>query len=770
MARPPDPWLFAVESPAAQPVEPEPDADSAPALYADVAVNRPMRCEFTYRVPAELVGRIAPGVRVLAPFSGRREVAVVVGLRGSTDVPAARIKPIAEVLDPEPVVDEGLLELTKWMASYYACSWGEALAAILPAALKRVRQRRKVVQLSVAEGVGATELATLAERHEKQHRLLRTLLELDAPIEMAEVLRRLKLSDSPARTLAQKGWIRMERVVAETDELLSSARDLARERPERLTPEQGAAIATILERLEAGTFGAFLLHGVTGSGKTEVYLRVIEEALAQGKGAIVLVPEIALTPQTVGWFRSRFGEIAVLHSKMTDAQRLEMWMRVKHGQARVVVGARSAVFAPVANLGVIVVDEEHENSFKQGNVPRYHGRDVAVVRAKNANAVCILGSATPSLESWENARRGRYERIELTKRVKGGRMPRIDIVDMRLEKPERAETSLFSRHLRRLLEGAFERKEQSILFMNRRGFSPVLWCRECGLTVRCSQCDVALTFHRRIDRAVCHTCCEETRPPKACPTCTAPALRFLGAGSERIEQAIATVLPNARVRRMDSDTMLRRTDYEETLDAFGRGEVDVLVGTQMIAKGLDFPRVTVVGIVSADSSLHLPDFRASERTFQLISQVSGRAGRGDLEGHIVVQTITPDHPAIVQAARHDHENFARLESDLRRELGYPPYGRLIRVVFEDEDDARVRAAADRFASALTDGLAGEPVTVLGPAPAPIALIRGRHRQHVLVKTATDGTGAARARAILVRLSAECARPRVIIDVDPVGML
>lgn len=747
--------------------EKPPVPERARGPFARVAINRPVRCEFTYRVPAEFAKDLVPGMRVAVPFGAKREIGVVVGMDDATDVPTKRLKSIAASLDTEPVIDKELLDLTHWMAAYYACSWGEALAAILPASLKRERKQRTVLVLSAAEGIGDAELGELEEKQPKQFRLLRTLIEIGAPIEQADILRKLQLSDSPVRTLTRKGWIISERKAQSTDELETSQGD--RVRPENLLPAQVAAIDAMQAAVATGEYATFLLRGVTGSGKTEVYLRVIEDALNQGRGAIVLVPEIALTPQTVGWFRSRFENVAVLHSRMTDSARHAMWMRVKRGEARVVVGARSAVFAPVQNLGVIVVDEEHEPSFKQGNSPRYHGRDVAVMRAQRSKAVCILGSATPSLESWRNAQEGRYRLVELMKRVHGGRMPAIEIVDMRQEKPDQRGPLLFSRRLRTLLSEALKRGEQSILFINRRGFAPVLWCRECNETVRCHQCDVALTFHRRIGRAVCHSCCEETAPPKVCPTCTAPALAYIGLGSERVEASLAKLLPEARVGRMDSDTMLRREDYESTLSAFGKGELDVLVGTQMIAKGLDFPRVTVVGIVSADSTLHLPDFRASERTFQLISQVAGRAGRGELEGRIAIQTLSPEHPAIVKAARHDYEGFAALEAGLRAELGYPPSGRLVRVVFEDEDEERVTRASTHFADVLRRELEGSGVTLLGPAPAPMALQRGRHRQHLIVKSAGEA-GLGHARSLLTQLAAEHARPRVAIDVDPVGML
>jgi primosomal protein N' (replication factor Y) len=455
---------------------------------------------------------------------------------------------------------------------------------------------------------------------------------------------------------------------------------------------------------------------------------------------------------------------------MTDAQRLDMWLKVRHGEARVVVGARSALFAPVRDLGVIVVDEEHEPSFKQDSTPRYHARDVAVRRAALEGAICVLGSATPSLESWHRARTGGHRLLHLPGRASGRALPPVEVLDLRVERRARGGSGLFTERLAELLRGTLERGEQAILFQNRRGFAPVLWCKACRTTVRCTSCDVGLTWHRRIGRLVCHACCEEQPMPKACPSCTAPGLRPLGAGSERIEQELAALFPEATVRRMDSDTMRRREDYERALEDFGRGEVDVLVGTQMIAKGLDFPGVTLVGIVDADGALHLPEFRAAERTFQLIAQVAGRAGRGELHGRIVVQTHVPEHPAVVHAARHDFRGFATQEDEQRAELGYPPHGRLVRALLDDTDEGRVDEAAGRLAEALQRSLEGSGAVVLGPAPAPIALLRGRHRRHLLVKCPATGPTLALAREALVELAAGRGRVRVTVDVDPQSLL
>jgi len=734
--------------------------------YADVALNRPVRNEFTYGVPDEFIAAVAPGVRVAVPFGPRREVGVVTALRA--EGPArGRVRPIAAVLDEEPMIDAKLVELARWIAAYYGSSWGESLSAILPSALKREGGARRVPWIAAADGIGIDQLAAIEKSNPRHHRLLRMLVDLAAPIETREVCKRVNLSNAYAQWLVKKGLARIELHGIATDPLAGPAP--GRERPAQLSPDQARAVETIASSIESNSYATYLLQGVTGSGKTEVYLQAIERALALGRGAIVIVPEISLTPQTVGWFRSRFGRIAILHSRMGEARRRDEWLAVRRREVRVVVGARSAIFAPVPDLGVVVVDEEHEPSFKQESTPRYHARDVAVVRARDANAVCILGSATPSLESWHNARTGRYKHVKLGSRIGTRPMPKVEIVDMRSEPREAGETPLFSRRLLELLRQGHERGEQSILFQNRRGYAPVLWCPSCGETVRCVHCDVALTFHRRVDRAVCHSCCEEITPPKQCPSCTAPKLRFLGAGSERVESAFARFLPGARVARMDSDTMVRREDYEDVLDRFGRGEVDVLVGTQMIAKGLDFPRVTLVGIVTADSSLHQPDPRAAERTFQLLAQVAGRAGRGDLLGRIVVQTSTPAHPAITFAAKHDFEGFAASEMRLRQELGYPPFGRLLRAVFEDEDEARAeegsRACADALRSLATDG-----AVLLGPAEAPIARLRGRFRRHLLIKAPAGSPALAKMRDRLLAWSEANPRPKTIVDVDPASVL
>ncbi|HKE02202.1 MAG TPA: primosomal protein N', partial [Planctomycetota bacterium] len=516
---------------------------------------------------------------------------------------------------------------------------------------------------------------------------------------------------------------------------------------------------------------AFLLHGVTGSGKTEVYLRAIESALAAGRSAIVLVPEIALTPQTVERFRARFRDVTVLHSRLTDAERAARWRQIREGRARVVVGARSAVFAPVADLGLIVVDEEHEPSFKQASAPRYHARDVAVVRGRLARAAVVLGSATPSLETWQRALDGKLGLLRLTKRVAGGELPPVRVADLRTERVKSVGAAVpLTRPLREAVDRALERKEKVILFLNRRGFAPALWCSTCESTARCARCAASLTLHRRIARMVCHLCHDETPVPRVCPNCGAATLRTIGAGTERIEQMALRAFPKAHVARMDADATLARGSHEAILDRFRRGEADVLVGTQMIAKGLDVPEVTVVGVLDADASLHIPEFLSAERTFQLVAQVAGRAGRSTARGQVIVQTSSPDHPAIARAVKHDFEGFARDELALRRRHRYPPFVRLIRVLIEAPSAAVAERAIEEAASMVRKEI-GPGIDLLGPAPAPIETIRGKHRFHFLVRCSPPSRGdALRPRLLEIAVRHWRGDARAVVDVDPLSTL
>ena len=496
-----------------------------------------------------------------------------------------------------------------------------------------------------------------------------------------------------------------------------------------LTTEQAAVLERLVPAIASGDFAPFLVHGVTGSGKTEVYLAAIEDVVARGREAIVLVPEISLTPQTIRRFRRRFARVAVLHSHMSDAERHRHWQSIASGEVEVVVGARSAVFAPARRLGLMVIDEEHESSFKQETTPRYSARDVAVKRAHMERIPVILGSATPSLESWHNAERGRYTRLAMPSRVGDRPMPKVEIIDMRNEKKV---VGGLSESLRQAMGQALGDGGQVILLLNRRGFHTFVLCPRCGHVVKCHACDVAATYHKSRHVLICHTCDAERPCPPACPGCGAPALHYGGIGTERLEREIHTAFPDVVARRMDSDTMRSPGSHEQVLSAFKEGKVRILLGTQMIAKGLDFPNVTLVGVVNADTALHLPDFRAAERTFQLVAQVAGRTGRGDRLGRVLVQTYSPDHPAIRAAVTHDYEGFARSELPERQRYDVPPYGRIVRLIARGPNEPAVSAYMDDLA-ALIRAAADSSVRLLGPAPAPIIKIRNLYRFHLQLR-------------------------------------
>ncbi|MFQ5749553.1 MAG: primosomal protein N', partial [Planctomycetota bacterium] len=636
------------------------------------------------------------------------------------------------------------------------CSWGQALFTMLPAALRRGRLRRTIPVAALARQPDPEELSALAERHPKQERALAFLMAAGGRAEVRELLGRTGLSRSPLDSLRRRGLVRMERRNEYRDPF-AGVPPAERTMPHRATPRQEACIAEIIQALEGRAHADFLLFGVTGSGKTEVYLRSLERCLSQKRGAIVLVPEIALTPQAVARFQARVGRVAVLHSGLTDAERHDQWQAIQDGRLRVVIGARSALFAPMPDLGLIVVDEEHETSFKQEQTPRYHARDVARERARLEKAVCVLGSATPSLESWQSVREGSLRLLELPDRVAGGRLPQIEVVDLRTEKPPKGHWLIVSEPLRRALEQALSRGERAILFLNRRGFAPAWHCRTCGGSVTCRRCDVAVTYHRGRNRALCHVCLEETVPPEICPACGAP-LSLVGVGTERAEAALAKLFPQARIARMDRDTMLRREMYEQILGDFGSGKLDILLGTQMVAKGLDFPDVTVVGVLNADTALHHPDFRAAERCFNLISQVSGRAGRSHRGGKVVVQTWLPEHPAIQAAVRHDYRGFARRELEERDTFHFPPAARGVRVVLESPDRTKVEGMA-REAIRKLQAAAAPGCMLLGPAPPPVERLKGRLRRQILVKAVPPRAMDA-LREVFYDL---CQRPGIVVD-------
>lgn len=733
----------------------------------ELALPVPIPRTFTYRVPEPFRPTLELGMRALVPFGRRSLVGYCVGFPGQTAV--AKLKEIQKVVDTEPIVDRVMLDLTRWIADYYLCAWGEALNAVLPPAVRRNRSLRAILMATLAVPVpeALAESARLMAKHSRRARVLEYLAEAADPVPAREVTSRVGGTLSSVKALEKAGLVRLFLQKVEGDPYMDLP--VEQDKPRDPTPDQAKALEIIHAAIEAREFRTVLVHGVTGSGKTEVYLQAIDRVVRRGNQAIVLVPEIALTPQMVSRFRARFESVAVLHSHLTEGQRGAMWHRIRTGEAKVVVGARSAVFAPARRLGLIVVDEEHEPSFKQDKVPRYHARDVAVMRGKIQGAVVLLGSATPSLESYRNAQTGKYTRVVLPVRVEGRPLPPVEVVDMTVEAAGKTELPIFSERLQLLVKGAVTRKEQVILFLNRRGFSTLAICPRCTHVLRCRRCEVALTFHKQHGRLSCHYCNSEVLPPSSCPECGAPRMRYMGTGTERVEEETRRVFAGAKVARMDSDAVHGKGAHQRILTALWKGEIDILVGTQMIAKGLDFPNVTLVGVVSGDTNLMLKDFRGGERTFQLVTQVAGRAGRGPKGGLVVVQSYHPRHYSIQLAARHDYDGFAARELAMREELRYPPFGRLMRILCHGKNESKVRSRAEEIAIAAKEAMPSGEGEILGPAPAPIAKLKDRHRWHVLIK----GTGARTLHDLAKRLGGLLRGSKgldVVLDVDPVSLL
>ena len=729
-----------------------------------------------YKVPEELRAASAIGSLVRVPV-GRSTCLGVIGTVGPPkDFPVDRLKAVMEVVYPFPALTRDLLELARWMAGYYAAPLDTVIESMIPAAVRRGMRTKQRRLISVAARLSQEDLAALARRAPSQHRLYTFLDNQARPHPKELVLSRTKTSAASAKALVERGILletvaRVERH-AYADDLAHG--ELVASQPHTLNAEQGVAVASLERVLSVRRFGVTLLHGVTGSGKTEVYLRAIQAALASGGGVIMLVPEVALTPQTVARLRSRLEAIApghkcvVWHSHLGEGERLDGWLALASGEVRVAVGARSAVFAPVRDLSLIVVDEEHEPAYKQDESPRYHGRDVAVMRARLCGAHCLLGSATPSLESHANALAGKYSLLRLTKRVDARSLPSFTVVDMRIEVAKSKGATTLSRPMADAMRLRFERNEQTILFINRRGYSSSMQCRKCGNVEECPHCSVTMTYHRTDETLRCHLCGEQRPAPVRCPKCGAPDIRWRGLGTQRVEEAVRRLLPAAKIERIDTDTMTRKNRFREILGDFRKGRIDVLVGTQMIGKGLDFPNVTLVGLVDADLSMHIPDFRANERTFQLLVQVAGRAGRGDRAGEVVVQSFTPQAEAI-QFARHaDFDGFAEAELEVRKRFGYPPERHLIRHLMRGKNPDKLRYFAEQWAKKVRETLDGR-VELRGPAAAPIEKIKDEYRWQLwyFVPSVT------KVIADLARLRDEFAWPddvKEMLDVDPMNLV
>ncbi|HYP13255.1 MAG TPA: primosomal protein N' [Bryobacteraceae bacterium] len=801
-------------------------------MYADVSLPVPLDQAFTYLLPETLRHRVKAGSRVLVPFGSRKLTGVVV--RTHSDQPQGSVREALRLLDEEPVFEPHMLRLGEWIAGYYCAPLGEVLRVMAPLAGEVRNSTvyslteagrdvsRQVVLLADSEEPSTVILQLLEQRPLSSSylakkvpdapRLLKSLIkkgwvaaeqvhadrdparagsarlrvslglkspegklpkpqrELLAFLELhpgshnlKELDDTLKDASQSARALARKGYVQIE------TEPVSFGSHPFRPRP-TLNAHQQRVYDQVESALQQRGYSAFLLHGVTGSGKTEVYLRAIDAALALGRNALLLVPEIALTPAMAGQFYHRFGEVvAILHSAFHDAERADQWRRIRSGSARVVVGTRSGVFAPVQNLGLLIVDEEHDSSYKQQDSPRYNGRDVAVMRAKAADACVLLGSATPSLESRYNTDRGKYRLLSLPERVEARPMPDVELIDMREEFLETRKQATFSRKLVTNVQDRAANGEQVMLLHNRRGFSSFAACRSCGHRVECVNCSVTLTYHRRDRRMLCHYCDYAERVPRVCPKCGSEHVHFLGVGSERVEDELHEQFPKARIARLDRDTVAGKRHFETILSGFRDGSYDILVGTQMIAKGHDIPNVTLVGVVSADIGLGMPDFRAAERPFQLLTQVAGRAGRGHLPGQVLVQTINPDHYAVRLAAAQDYDGFYEKEMHFREQMRYPPFSALANVLLRSEKKEEALRMSGEVARLLTPPPPN--MRVMGPAEAPVPRIKNEYRYQMLVKS-TDRKALNATLRELRRYATEnkWSPVALVIDVDPISLL
>mgnify|MGYP003878653271 CR=1 FL=1 len=773
------------------------DPSSALAGVAGVAIDQGIDQVLDYAIPRRLAGQLRPGQRVKAPLGrGNRPVdGYVVSVAERSDFP--RLKPILGLEDPRPLLSAAMLDLARWISRYYVTPLGTVIDSVIPSAVKKQVGLGRVARVRVLWPREQVQDLLERTRTAKRRAVLSRLLQIPegGSADLVALAGDAGVKPATVRKLAATGVLSVidepDYAPVEADGGVAAEPIRPFDAPE-LNDDQRKAVDELLPVVGAGGFSVSLIQGVTGSGKTEVYLRCIRRAVEAGKQAIVLVPEIVLTPQTVRRFTERFGRVAVLHSGLTQTQRHHFWRQVAGGWADVVIGARSAVFAPTPRCGVIVIDEEHEGSYKQDQAPRYHAREVAIKRAQIERIPLILGSATPSLESWTRARQAPpregppvYRLLTLPRRVRGLALPRVELIDMRQAARMRRGIHLLSPRLEHLLRATVERGQQAILLLNRRGYSNFVYCASCGQVVQCRYCDTTMTYHRSVGASVafpttaqgvhtgqlhCHYCLAVNPLPQTCEAC-GRKLSLFGLGTQRVEEELGHKLPQVRFARVDSDTMQTSRDYERTLEAFGRRELDVLLGTQIIAKGLDYPNVTLVGVVSADTALALPDFRAAERTFQLITQVAGRAGRGDLGGLVVVQTFQADDPTIRAAVAQDFDSFAGRELAQRRSVGLPPYMRMVRIVQRDTDLDRLHESAGRLAGVLAEVIAEQraPVVLKGPMPCAINRIAGYHRSQIVLES--ESAGALQTLLAEVRRRKGFAQQdRTAVDVDPVSLL
>ena len=756
-------------------------------MIARVTLEIALRKEFDYLIPPELVGEVTVGTRVKIPFGPRQVTGCVTALVEHS--PHTNLRAIVRVVGEPSLVTPRVLELARWIADYYCCAPEIALRSVLPEAVRKEKSGWRE-RLFVRSATPPGERPKLTARQEE----VLAVLQVRGEMPLQELVAAAETTAETVRRLEDKGLVTVAAEVSERDPYANE--QILPTLPLVLDAEQTRALAAITAAMdkasalassgatgvtatsaESANAAAFLLHGVTGSGKTEVYLQAIAHALERGRGAIVLVPEIALTPQTVERFKARFSSgplrtlVAVLHSHLSAGERHDEWHKIRQGRARIVIGARSAIFAPVEPLGLIIVDEEHEHSYKQEEAPRYHARDVAVVRGRRENSVVVLGSATPSLESYYNTKNGKYTLLEMPTRVDHKKMPVVRVVDMRQAARLEKGVPIFSPQLKEAITQRLERAEQTMLFLNRRGYSSSLQCPKCGYVAQCPNCSVSLTFHRRDDKLACHVCGHTAKVPSVCPEakCRNPAIRYAGMGTERVEETLTKLFPKARIQRMDSDLMKRKDDYRRALGDFKIGKIDILVGTQMIAKGLHFENVTLVGVIYADLSLHMPDFRAGERTFQLLTQVAGRAGRGDIEGEVFVQAFTPFHPAIQYARRHDFAGFYDQELEFRAQLKYPPFTRVALLTLKSRNEEKVQFTADYLKGEVEKVAAGlKDLIIAGPAPAPLLRAETFYRYQIMLRTPQMPQLSRRLAALLTTLKLPD-DVTLAVDVDPVNL-
>src|SRR5213592_2619636 len=741
--------------------------------YVRVIIDRAIRRELDYAVPQGLMDRLGIGSRVRVPFRDKSALATVVAITEQSE--AKGIRTIEAVVGEAPILSEQLLELGRWISAYYCCPIETVMRSMLPQVIRRAEIGwKKQLFVQPARKIDSDALEKLRKRAPRQAELLEAISRLESPMRAAQLLRQTSLDNQTLRALVKRGLaeLREEAVVRDPhgDEQFIATSNLV------LSEEQTRALNEITQALDAPENARpILLHGVTGSGKTEIYLQAIRATLDRGCTAIVLVPEISLTPQTVERFKGRFAyvpdAVAVLHSHLSEGERHDEWHKIHAGRARIAIGARSAVFAPLKNLGLIVVDEEHETTYKQEEAPRYHARDLAVVRGKIEKCVVVLGSATPSLESYHNAGTGQYRLLTLTQRVDEKQMPLIRIVDLRQERRKEKKAAILSERLSRAIADRLEKREQTILFLNRRGFSTSLLCSNCGEARNCPNCSVALTFHRHpavAGRLSCHLCGHTAAVPKKCPACGQDALIYHGFGTEKVEATVSQIFPKAAVRRMDADSMTRKEAYRETLRSLRTANIDIHVRQQRIAKGLHFPNVTLVGIINADLALHLPDFRAGERTFQLLTQVAGRAGRGETAGEVFVQTYTPFSPSIQFARHHDFAGYFQQELEFRERCDFPPFKHAILITIRSAHEGRAKLSAETLQRRLKEALPQE--FILGDVtPAPLEKLQGQFRFHILIR----GEAIMRLSRLVRETLDKLPFPEdvtVTIDVDPYQLL